>query len=192
MQCRVCAVEFSEITPGRKSFCPACARKAKAEVNHKYYLKNKKSRQEYLRAYRERNRSRLLEKAKVNREKPESKSARNCRERMRKVEDPVYKEIVKLRCRVAAHKGNYGKRKPAPLAEQTVGCSLAFLQRHLEASATFRYGSFSSHKDFEVDHIIPLSTATSVEEVRALFHYTNLQYLTPEDNHAKFNKVEKL
>ena len=47
------------------------------------------------------------------------------------------------------------------------------------------YGLHSWH----IDHIIPLSTAKTEEDVIKLCHYTNLQPLWAEDNWAKSNKI---
>ena len=41
----------------------------------------------------------------------------------------------------------------------------------------------------EIDHITPISTAKTIEDVRRLNHYTNLQLLFKEDNQAKGTKV---
>ncbi|MBB1503485.1 HNH endonuclease [Candidatus Saccharibacteria bacterium] len=51
---------------------------------------------------------------------------------------------------------------------------------------TDRYGrEFQSGEAAHIDHIIPLATATTENEVLKLCHYKNLQLLTAEDNLAK-------
>lgn len=51
---------------------------------------------------------------------------------------------------------------------------------------TDRYGrEFQSGEAVYIDHIIPLATATTENEVLKLCHYKNLQLLTAEDNLAK-------
>jgi len=43
---------------------------------------------------------------------------------------------------------------------------------------------------WHIDHIIPLSTAITEEDVIRLCHYTNLQPLWAEDNLKKSNKLD--
>jgi len=62
-------------------------------------------------------------------------------------------------------------------------------------NAKLRYPDFEP-KDFleknkyHIDHIVPLVTAKTVEDVIRLCHYTNLQLLTKEDNLLKNSKIE--
>ena len=49
------------------------------------------------------------------------------------------------------------------------------------------YGYYGWH----IDHIIPLSSAKSEDEIYKLCHYTNLQPLWAEDNFKKSNKILK-
>ena len=45
--------------------------------------------------------------------------------------------------------------------------------------------------EWEIDHIIPLSTAQTEDELKKLSHYTNLQPLWAGPNRTKSNKVLK-
>jgi hypothetical protein len=49
--------------------------------------------------------------------------------------------------------------------------------------------SWSNHGKWHIDHIIPLSSAKSKEELVKLCHYTNLQPLWALDNLGKANKI---
>jgi len=71
-----------------------------------------------------------------------------------------------------------------------IGCSPNFLKNYIEKQFTDgmsweNYGLYGWH----VDHIIPLSSAKTEEEVYELCHYTNLQPLWAEDNLKKGVKI---
>lgn len=76
---------------------------------------------------------------------------------------------------------------------EIIGCTPPQLKEHLETQ--FVYGmSWENHGLFgwHIDHIIPLSSAKTEEEIYRLYHYTNLQPLWAKDNLAKSNKLDYL
>ena len=73
---------------------------------------------------------------------------------------------------------------------KVLGCTIVFLKEYLEQQ--FINGmSWDNHGlyGWHIDHIIPLSSATTKEEIYKLCHYTNLQPLWAEDNLRKSNKI---
>lgn len=68
-----------------------------------------------------------------------------------------------------------------------IGCSLNELKVHLENKFTEGM-SWQNYGKWHIDHIIPLSSVTSEEEMYKLCHYTNLQPLWAIDNIKKSNK----
>jgi len=71
-----------------------------------------------------------------------------------------------------------------------VGCSPEFLKEYLEKQfidemCWGNYGFYGWH----IDHIIPLSSAKTEEEIYKLCHYSNLQPLWGKDNMKKGNRV---
>jgi hypothetical protein len=71
-----------------------------------------------------------------------------------------------------------------------LGCDIEFLKNHLESQ--FTDGMTWDNKGFygwHIDHIIPLSSAKSEEEILKLCHYTNLQPLWSKDNMSKGSKL---
>jgi hypothetical protein len=76
-----------------------------------------------------------------------------------------------------------GKNKKT---EMVVGCSKEFLKEHLEKQ--FKDGmSWENygHAGWHIDHITPLASAKTEEEVYRLSHYTNLQPLWATENFKK-------
>jgi hypothetical protein len=69
-----------------------------------------------------------------------------------------------------------------------IGCSPQHLEQYLEQQ--FVEGmTWSNHGEWHIDHIIPLSSAKTEEEIYKLCHYTNLQPLWATDNLKKLNKI---
>ena len=101
--------------------------------------------------------------------------------------DPIFRLKKTLRARVY----NFLKSKDIIKNNKTfdiVGCTPEFLKEHLETQ--FKNGmSWENRSEWHIDHIIPLSSAKTEEEVYQLCHYTNLQPLWAEDNLRKSNKI---
>jgi|LakMenE18May11ns_1017448.scaffolds.fasta_scaffold9609629_2 hypothetical protein len=70
-----------------------------------------------------------------------------------------------------------------------VGCSPEFLKEYLEKQFTNGMSWDLLGRHIHIDHIIPLSSAKTEEEVYKLCHYTNLQPLWAEDNLSKGSKI---
>ena len=74
-----------------------------------------------------------------------------------------------------------------------IGCSYDELHIHLKKTFTDRYNikwNDEYMSKIHVDHIIPCSSAKSVEELKKLQHYTNLQLLWDVDNMKKGSSHE--
>jgi hypothetical protein len=69
-----------------------------------------------------------------------------------------------------------------------IGCSPEFLKEYLETQFVNNM-SWGNRNEWHIDHIIPLSSAKTEEEIYKLCHYTNLQPLWAEDNLRKSNKI---
>jgi hypothetical protein len=78
--------------------------------------------------------------------------------------------------------GNIEKQK----TESLLGCSYVALYDHIEKQ--FKVGMTwenYGHSTWHIDHIIPLTSAKNLEELKKLYHYTNLQPLWAKDNFKK-------
>lgn len=104
-----------------------------------------------------------------------------------RVKNPLFK--IKDNCRNRIRKVLNGWSKSAS-SQQLIGCSWLELRTYLESQFSEgmtweNYGKFGWH----IDHIIPLSSAKTLEEIEKLCHYTNLQPLWWRDNIVKSNKI---
>lgn len=71
-----------------------------------------------------------------------------------------------------------------------LGCSFEELQKHLYKTFFENYGyQYDGKEPVHIDHIIPLATAKTEQDVIRLCHFTNLQLLKPTDNLKKSAKM---
>jgi len=132
----------------------------------KFYTKNPNIRKEYRERYRIRKQERKKE---------------------RMENEPIFVLTNRMRCRIWKYLKIYKINKNNNTFE-IVGCSPLELKEHLEKQ--FINGmSWNNREDWHIDHIIPLSSAKTKDELLKLFHYTNLQPLWAIDNIKKSNKI---
>ncbi len=95
--------------------------------------------------------------------------------------------LFKLKRNVRIRINKFLKNKKSDSSD-IVGCSYLYLKEHLEQK--FKDNMFwENYGDWHIDHIVPLSSAKTEEEIYELCHYTNLQPLWAEDNLKKGCKV---
>jgi hypothetical protein len=107
----------------------------------------------------------------------------------RKKTDPIYK----LRTGMSVRLNLFLKTKNLKKNNTTfsiIGCSPEELKKYIENLFTENmtwdnHGLFGWH----IDHKIPLSSATTEEEIYKLCHYTNLQPLWSKDNLSKGKRI---
>ena len=183
------------------------------EYNRKYskeYYKNHKEKikeynKKYKKEYYENNKERLKEKTKEYRKNNKEKIKeykkeygkeyrKNNRERINEYERNKIKEdelfAVKKRCRrrireFIKHRGHIKTSKTFEM----IGCTPEQLLEHLHKTWYDNYGTEYNGEPVHIDHIIPLSSAKTEEDMYKLCHYTNLQYLKPEDNLSKSDRI---
>lgn len=101
--------------------------------------------------------------------------------------DPVFKMKTFVRKKISCAVKRNGKYKCKSF-EELVGCSYAHFAEYLKSK--FKEGmSFENYGEWQIDHIIPLVTANTVEDVIRLCHYTNLQPLWASENMEKGSKI---
>lgn len=108
----------------------------------------------------------------------------------RRQSDPLWK----LRCNISsliAHafkRSNWSKNTKT---QEILGCDFETLQTHLIQTAKSNYGGkYFPNRKYEIDHVVPLSSASTEEEMIKLNHYTNLQYLLLQHNREKSDRMD--
>jgi len=110
--------------------------------------------------------------------------------RNRRATDPMYACKIKIRSiiRKAFDRDGYTKRSKT---NDILGCTWAEFMLHIERQ--FLPGmTWQNRGDWHIDHIIPLATAKTEEDVVKLNHHTNLRPMWAQDNLRKSAKLESL
>ena len=71
---------------------------------------------------------------------------------------------------------------------EIIGCSKDDLRKHLESKFRDEMTWQNYGKHWHIDHIVPLISAKSSDEIKRLCHWTNLQPLTAFENISKGSK----
>ena len=139
----------------------------------------------YDKAYKEANKEKIKAYREANKEK--AKAYSNIYIKQRRAKDPLFKMKDNLRSRTYKAFKNGGYNKNTKTAK-TLGAPFQEVFDHLENLFTEGM-SWENQGEWHVDHIIPLASANTKEELIALCHYTNLQPLWAEDNLSKGSKL---
>lgn len=110
----------------------------------------------------------------------------NQRAKVRRKTDPKFLLKRRLRARLYSALKSKGWNKTNKFA-QYIGCSQEELKQHIENQFTVGM-SWDNTSEWHIDHIIPLDSAHTEEEMYKLCHYTNLQPLWALDNIKKGTK----
>jgi hypothetical protein len=131
------------------------------------------------------NRDVIKEREKIYREIYKPK--RSIRRKERRKNDNLYGLINDVRYRIWFYLKKLNISKTNKTFE-IVGCTPEFLKEHLEKQFTDGM-TWENRNKWHIDHIVPLSSAKTEDELYKLCHYTNLQPLWAEENMKKSNKI---
>ena len=214
--CKVCGETYpltaeywqpqKQCKDGFRQPCRECRRKQYREYLAKnreknrlaskhYYETHKKEHMEYNREYRKKHPDRTAECQKYYQTHKDEIRERNrpynrAYMKRRKAEDPVYALSMRVHTNLHDAFRRRGHIKDAKCAELTGLCS-SDLTAHLLETFRNNYGrEWDGVEAVHIDHIIPLATAESIDDVKRLCHYTNLQLLTAKDNQHKHDKLD--
>ena len=165
--------------------------------NKKWYDNNVENKQIYNKEYREQNKDKINEWIKEYR-----KNSEKYKETKRLYENNKYKSdsLFKLKRVYSSLIRNSHKRKNIDKNLKSVdilGCSINEFKKHLESKFEpwmnwENYGLYNGELNYgwDIDHIIPISTATTEESLLKLNHFSNLQPLCSRVNRdIKINRL---
>lgn len=101
--------------------------------------------------------------------------------------DPIFKLRAVLRQCTRRVKVKFGVKSRTA---QLLGCTWVEAHAYLIQTAITNYGFYDEGQFYHIDHVVPLSSATTEGEAAALCRIHNLQYLTPSDNLAKSDQLD--
>ena len=171
------------------------------KYNKEYHLNNRNEILENKKEYYSNNRNEILENKKEYYRKNKNKINKQSVEHRndRKSYDMLYKLKCNVRSLIISSIKLSGYKK-ASKTQNILGCTLKDFKKHLESKFESwmnwdNYGNWNGEPrkinvGWDIDHIIPLSTAKTEEEVLKLNHYTNLQPLCSYTNrHIKSGNI---
>lgn len=145
-----------------------------SQRSKKYYESHKEEIYQYSTEYRSKNRKKL-------------NAYHNNRRQKKYQVCPKFNLITKLRARTAAALKSKNIKKTKRVLD-FLGCTVEHLKNHIEC--LFLEGMTWENKgQWHIDHIIPISSGNTEEDILKLNHYTNLQPLWAQDNLKKGSKV---
>ena len=159
------------VVNGYAKVCKEC----RSLSNKKLYIENREEKIESSKVYYESNKKKIIKKS-------------NLKNIEKRKQDPMFTMIRRLRNRLwyALHLKGWQKNSNF---DKYIGCTHKELIVYLESK--FQPGMTWENKgQWHIDHIIPLSSATSEAQLYDLCHYSNLQPLWAKDNIKKGNKIE--
>ena len=156
------------------------------EKQNEYYHKNKEKNKQWHKKWRDSHKEQIKESNKKYREENKEKINQSHVDRLHN--DPIFKMKEQTRNMIRYVFRSKGHHKISHTVE-ILGCDLDFFCQYLLDTWERNYSKAWSGEPYHIDHIIPLATAKTKEDVVKLCHYTNLQMLTPENNMAKSDKV---
>lgn len=111
-------------------------------------------------------------------------------EKRRLASDPMFALRARMQSAIRGSliKGGYTKRSRT---HEYLGCSFDEFKRHIEKQ--FLKGmTWENRRLWHLDHLRPVSSAKTEEELIAIHHFTNLRPLWAKDNLAKGDNMEFL
>ena len=154
--------------------------------NKKYYFDNFEFIKITKKEYQDKNKDRLTKQRKEYSHKNRKQLSQ--KEKDRRNSDHLFRTIRYVRNRINQYLKSKNYKKNSKSFE-LVGCSPEFLKNYISGLFTEGMSWELVGQYIHIDHIIPLSSGKTIDEVKKLCHYTNLQPLWAKDNLTKGKKI---
>lgn len=154
----------------------------------KYYQKTKETRRKKDKEWRMKNPDKMKVRSRRWREKAKKTGYQREYNKKRYEIDPIHRIKVLMRCRI-----NKIFKSIKLNSKQVLKAEYEVVKIHIENQ--FKKGmTWENHgkNGWHIDHIIPLSSAKTEEDMITLCHYTNLQPLWEIDNLKKGSKIPNI
>jgi hypothetical protein len=201
--CQNCNKEFTPRDNRQKNCSKECTKKSKNELSLKRHYENYDTIKDQKKEYYSKNKEQIKKTHKkynlINKEvrnkyyreysqSVKGKETVNKYRRNKRKSDPIYKLTVNMRTRIGMFLKTRNIRK-TNTTFKIIGCTPEFLKKYLEKQFTPGM-TWKNHtlNGWHVDHIVPLASAKTPEDIDKLMHYTNLQPLWSLDNIKKGTK----
>ena len=163
--------------------------KDKLSINKKttdknFHQNNPSYMKDYWKSYYRINKDNISLKQKLNRDIINSST------KQRRQNDPIFKLKGNIRSLVKDSFLRFKNKtyRKSQSTESLLGCTMEEFINHLQSKFTEGM-ALENHGEWEMDHIIPLASAKTEEEIIKLNHYTNFQPLWRFDNRSKGAKL---
>ena len=193
-ECNVCGLKKSindfPFSKSKNKYLSKC-RQCKNEYERKYRETKREKFRKINKEQYEKNRKNRIESAKKYRKEHSNylnkKRMENYYRRMKNDNLFRLKTMVRICIWHSFYRKKYIKKEKT---EEILCCNLDFFYKYLLQTFYDNYGyEWDKIEPVHIDHIKPLSTAETEEDVIRLCHYTNLQLLKAEDNLKKGSKT---
>lgn len=191
---------------GHKNICKDCRKQS----DKNYIINNKEKIKESIRNWRLDNKEKIkenLQKYYLNNKsniklynkkwRIENKNKMTQYNKNRRAKDPLFKLSGNIRNLIYQYIKNNGYKKKSKTVN-ILGCEFNYFKLYIESKfepwmSWDNYGLYNGELNYgwDIDHIIPISSAETEEDIIKLNHYTNLQPLCSKINrNIKFSNYE--
>jgi hypothetical protein len=153
-----------------------------------YYQNNKDKVKVYQKKHYLMNKEKYVEKSRkwCENNKEKCKENRSVRKKNRKKEDVLFRLKIKLKTDIYK---SLKKNKRSKKIEEIIGLNLLEYKKYIENQfEEWMTWDNWGLRTWHIDHIIPLSSAKTEEEIYKLWNYKNLRPLSAKENLIKSNK----